>query len=60
VAALAGMDPWGPYQLPELVEMARSRNDFAWAHDLALVGLINNLFAQRPAELEKFKPMKGF
>jgi len=59
VAALAGVDPWGPYQLKDLVAMARARNDSQWAHEVALIRLLGNAFSKAPQPINELKPGGG-
>lgn len=59
MAALAGVDPWGRYQLSDLVAMARARNDMQWQHEVALINLLGNALSSKPRPVSDLKPGKG-
>jgi hypothetical protein len=52
------VDPWGRFQLQEMVRMARVRNDAQFAHEVALINLLGNVLSKNPQPSAAFKPGK--
>jgi hypothetical protein len=56
LAALAGLDPWGPYWARDFVAAYEARRLADRERDACLVAMIGNLFAQKPKSLAAFMP----
>lgn len=55
------MDPWGHYQLRDLLILAETRNAYDWGHTVALVQLLGKALSGSITrkDLEEIKPGGG-